>query len=106
MKKMVVKDKYGNPYTLEYTRDTVMQMERKGFKISEAEDKAMSTMTALFEGAFLANHKAIKPQTIEEIFEGLSDKSGLFEKLAEMYVEPYETLMAEPEQENKWEINW
>lgn len=107
MKKMVVKDKYGNPYTLEYTRETVMQMERSGFNIADAESKPMTTIRGLFEGAFLANHKAMKPTTIEEIFEGLTNKSALFEKLAEMYTEPYESLMDEPEQGNAtWEINW
>lgn len=107
MKKMTVKDKYGNPYTLEFTRDTVMQMERMGFDLSKADTQPMTTVKGLFEGAFLANHKAIKPQTINEIFEGQPNKGGMFEKLIEMYQEPYDTLMDEPKEGNeKWEINW
>ena len=107
MKKMVVKDKYGNPYTLEFTRDTVMQMERMGFDISSADSKPMTTIRGLFEGAFLVNHRAVKQETVDEIFTGQPDKAGMFEKLVEMYREPYDALMDDPEQGNaKWEINW
>lgn len=107
MKKMVVKDKYDNPYTLEYTVDTVMQMERMGFDIANVDSQPMRTVKGLFEGAFLANHKSVKASTIDEIFAGQPDKAGMLEKLIEMYREPYDTLMDEPEQGNaKWEVNW
>ena len=96
-----------NPYTLEYTVDTVMQMERMGFDIANVDSQPMRTVKGLFEGAFLANHKSVKASTIDEIFTGQPDKAGMLEKLIEMYREPYDTLMDEPEQGNaKWEVNW
>ena len=43
----------GKTYTLEFTRRTVAQMERNGFVASDVETKPMTTLPALFEGAFL-----------------------------------------------------
>ena len=48
-------------YTLEYTRKSIELMERRGFKISDIQDKPVTTLTALFAGAFLAHHKFVKP---------------------------------------------
>ena len=49
----------GNEYTLEYNRRTVAEMEKKGFVASEITEKPMSTLPALFAGAFLANHRFV-----------------------------------------------
>lgn len=107
MKKIVVKDSYGNAYTLEFTRDTVMQMERNGFKLDNPGAMPMTTIKMMWDGAFLANHKNTKPDTIDAIFAGQKDKAGLVEKLAELYQEPFETLMEDPEEGNAmWETNW
>lgn len=84
----------GKDYCLEYTRDTVKQMEREGFVSSDIVTKPMSTLPKLFAGAFKAHHKFdTKQKVIEEIFDALSNKGALVEKLAEMYAEPMETLM-------------
>lgn len=107
MKKIVVKDKYDNKYTLEYTVDTVMQIERAGFRLDDADAKPMTSVKMLFEGAFLANHKNIKPETVREMLDGMKNKAELIEKLIEMYREPYETLMDEGDEGNAtWESNW
>lgn len=84
----------GKDYCLEYTRDTVKQMEREGFVSSDIVTKPMSTLPKLFAGAFKAHHRFdTKQKVIEEIFDALSNKGALVEKLAEMYAEPMETLM-------------
>lgn len=107
MKKIIVKDKYDNKYTLEFTADTVMQVERAGFKLGEAGDKPMTSVRMLFEGAFLANHKNVKPELVTEMLEGMKNKAQLIEKLMDMYREPYETLMDESAEGNAtWECNW
>ena len=81
-------------YTLEYTRESVKQMEREGFVASEILDKPMLTLPKLFAGAFKAHHKFdVKQKDIDEIFELFKNKQALIEKLAEMYAEPLETLM-------------
>ena len=61
-KTLTVKDKYGNPYTLEYTRKSVEILERRGFKVSDIKDYPVINLPTLFEGAFLAHHKQIKKE--------------------------------------------
>lgn len=95
----------GKKYTLEFTRRTVSEMEKKGFIASEITDKPMTTLPALFAGAFLANHRFVKQETIEEIFSKLTKKEDLIGKLAEMYNEPIMALVEDPE-ENKGNISW
>ena len=95
----------GKKYTLEFTRRTVSEMEKKGFIASEITDKPMTTLPALFAGAFLANHRFVKQETIEEIFSKLTKKKDLIGKLAEMYNEPIMALVEDPE-ENKGNISW
>ena len=84
----------GKDYCLEYTRDTVKQMEREGFVSSDIVTKPMSTLPKLFAGAFKAHHRFdTKQKQIDEIFELFKSKQALVEKLAEMYAEPMEALM-------------
>lgn len=81
-------------YTLEYTRESVKQMEREGFKGEDIVNKPMLTLPKLFAGAFKAHHKFdTKQKTIDEMFELFTNKQALVEKLAEMYAEPMEALM-------------
>jgi hypothetical protein len=99
----------GKEYTLEYTRRTIVQMEKNGFVASDVETKPMSTLPAMFEGAFLAHHRFEKKDVIDEIFSHIKDKEGLIGKLAEMYNEPILALIDEPEGDEgnaSWTANW
>lgn len=95
----------GKKYTLEFTRRTVAEMERKGFVASEISDKPMTCLPALFAGAFLANHRIVKPDVIETIYSKLTKKDELISKLAEMYNEPITALLTDPE-ENEGNLDW
>ena len=92
-------------YTLEYTRRTVAEMEKKGFIASDITDKPMTTLPALFAGAFLAHHRFVKEDVIHNIYTKLTKKEDLIGKLAEMYNEPIMALVEEPE-EDKGNVNW
>ena len=92
-------------YVLEFTRRTVTEMEKKGFIAAEVENKPMSTLPALFEGAFLAHHRFEKKETINAIFNRMTNKEELIGKLAEMYNEPIMALIEEPE-ESEGNLNW
>ena len=96
-------------YTLEYTRETVKQMEREGFVASDILTKPMLTLPKLFAGAFKAHHKYdTKQKQIDELFELFKNKQALVEKLAEMYAEPMETLMDDVDEGNAiaWDPNF
>lgn len=92
-------------YTLEFTRKTVAEMERKGFIAAEVSEKPMSTLPELFRGAFLAHHRYVKQDVIDEIFDKMTNKEDLIGKLAEMYAEPILALVEEPE-EAEGNLNW
>lgn len=92
-------------YVLEYTRKSVEQMERQGFVASDVKEKPMSTLPALFAGAFLANHRFIKSDVVDEIYAKMTNKQDLIGKLAEMYNEPIMALVDEPDA-NEGNLDW
>lgn len=92
-------------YVLEYTRKSVEIMEKKGFVASDIETKPVTVLPALFAGAFLANHKFVKQDVIDEIFSKLTNKTELISKLAEMYNEPILALVDEPD-ESAGNVDW
>lgn len=99
----------GKDYTLEFTRRTVSEMEKKGFIASDITDKPMTTLPALFAGAFLAHHRFVKSDIIDNIYSKLTKKEDLISKLAEMYNEPILTLVEEPEEAEgnlDWTATW
>ena len=79
-------------YTLEYSRQSVKTMEAQGFVLDELTTKPMTMIPMLFSGAFIKNHRGMKRALIDEIFDGISDKSGLMEALMELYAETLSTL--------------
>lgn len=100
----------GKEYTLEFTRETIKQMEREGFVADDMVSKPMTTLPRLFAGAFKAHHRFdAKQKLIDEMFELFTNKGPLLEKLAEMYHEPFETLMDDEKIEGNaiaWEANF
>lgn len=97
-------------YTLEFTRESVRQMEREGFVANDIVTKPMSTLPKLFAGAFKANHRFdTKQKQIDEMFDLFTNKTALVEKLAEMYSEPVEALMddcSDTKNAIAWESNF
>lgn len=96
-------------YTLEFTRRTVAEMEKKGFIASDITEKPMTTLPALFAGAFLAHHRFVKEDIINDIYSKLTKKEDLIGKLAEMYNEPILALVEEPEKAEgnlDWTATW
>ena len=99
----------GKDYTLEFTRRTVAEMEKKGFIASDITEKPMTTLPALFAGAFLAHHRFVKEDIINDIYSKLTKKEDLIGKLSEMYNEPILALVEEPEKAEgnlDWTATW
>lgn len=104
MKQITVHDEYGNKYDLEYSKATILAMEKAGFNLEKFEDQPVLMTTLLVQGAFAKNHGRTKQETIEKIFNSLKNKEGFLKKLVEMYVEQTDTLADEGEAE--WEANF
>ena len=92
-------------YVLEFNRRSVETMERKGFVASDIETKPVTVLPALFAGAFLANHRYVKQDVIDEIYSMMTNKQELIGKLAEMYNEPILALVDEPD-ESEGNLDW
>ena len=92
-------------YCLEFTRKSVETMERSGFVAADIETKPMTVLPALFKGAFLANHRFVKDEVVNEIFSKMTNKGDLISKLSEMYNEPIMALVDEPE-ESEGNLDW
>lgn len=95
----------GKEYTLEFTRDTVRTIEKSGFDYHDIDSKQMDSICTLFAGAFLAHHRFVKPDVIDKIYAKMPNKSALLERLAMLYMLPYEELVEEVDEKNavKWE---
>lgn len=99
----------GEDYILEFTRSSVATLEKQGFNISDISDKPLTTLPALFAGAFLAHHRFAKRDVIDRIYDKMTNKMDLVMRLAEMYNEPIEALVDEPEESEgnlTWGTNW
>lgn len=93
----------GKDYELMFTRTTVKQMERNGFSINKLEDQTALTIETLFAGSFIAKHKSIKRDLVDEIYSKMPDKEKLLQTLVSMYQETLESLMDEPDESEKLE---
>jgi len=83
----------GKKYTLEYNRQSVRMIESQGFVAEQLSAKPVTMIPILFQGAFIKNHKGIKRDLIDEIYEAIADKSGLIVALVELYSETVGTLL-------------
>ena len=106
MAKQIIFEFEGKEYVLEFTRKSIEMMERQGFVASDIVEKPMTTLPALFAGAFLAHHRNVKKELIDEIFSKMTNKEELIRKLAEMYNEPILALMDEPGPNDEGNVKW
>ncbi len=90
-------------YVLEYNRQSVKTMEGQGFVLDEIATKPMTMIPMLFSGAFIKNCKGTKRAVIDEMFDGISDKSALMEALVTMYAETLSTLT---DDSNEGNVSW
>lgn len=84
-------------YVLEYSRQSVRTMEAQGFAIDDISTKPVTMIPMLFQGAFIKNHRGIKRNLMDEIYDEISDKTGLISALMELYAETLNTLMDDKE---------
>lgn len=91
--KLIIKDKAGNKYELEFNSRVVKNMERRGFKIDT--DYPVTMIDDLFLGAFQMHHKGITPERAKEIWKYQKGKDELLGILTKLYMKPLEDMMAE-----------
>ena len=96
-------------YTLEYSRQSVRQLEGQGFVLSQLAEKPVTMMPLLFYGAFIKNNKGIKRSLVDEIYENIPNKfeeDGFMNTLIEMYSETINSLTDSKEIEEGNAATW
>ena len=102
--KVIINDRDGNKYTLEFNARVVKNMERNGFKIDA--DYPYTMIEKLFTGAFQMHHKGMMPEKIMGIWEQQTKKDDLLGILTKLYMQPLEALMKDDANEDEtptWE---
>ncbi len=102
--KVIISDKEGNKYTLEFNARVVKNMERNGFKIDA--DYPYTMIEKLFTGAFQMHHKGMMQERIMTIWEQQTKKDDLLGILTKLYMQPLEALMKDDTNEDEtptWE---
>ena len=90
----------GKDYTLEFTRSTVRQMERRGFVADDIVTRPMTVIPDLFAGAFLSKHPQVKREKIDKIYEAMNGKQKLIRALTDMYNDTIESLLDDADEGN------
>ena len=93
--KVIISDKEGTKYTLEFNARVIKNMERRGFQLNT--DFPHTMIEDLFLGAFQMHHKGMTPERAKEIWKQQTKKDELLGILTKLYMKPLEDLMAEPE---------
>lgn len=91
-------------YCLEYTPDSIKQMEANGFSINDIGDKPATRIEQLWQGAFLANHRRVSNTVVTELFRKMKNREALLRKLTEMYNGALEYLL--PDEDNEGNVDW
>lgn len=105
--KVIIKDDSGKKYTLEFSAREVKRMQRNGFKIDT--DRANIMIEELVIGAFQMHAKENgnpNNSKIMEIWAQQTKKQDLLGILIQLYSQPLEALMAEPDEEENADPTW
>jgi hypothetical protein len=82
-------------------------MSDNGFNINDAIANPAVGVPQLFAGAFLAKHRTVPREKIDEIWAQIEGKEEFVAALASLYNDPIEKLLGEPEENAKkatWEV--
>lgn len=93
------------PYTLEYDRNSIVQLEQAGLEINEFLKKPLVNTDLIFKGAFLKHHRNTKESIINEIYDNLNNRNELIGKLVVMIDDCYSTLLDDTENK-EGNITW
>lgn len=95
----------GQDYTLEFTKRTIRQLEENGFNPRDIDSKPLTTIPILFAGAFRANHRFVKNEVIDAIYESCPNKDELISALLDMYIEHMVAMVEDPK-DNAKNVTW
>jgi hypothetical protein len=86
---VVIDDLTGERYTLDFTRESVMFAQNRGFKVGEVREFPTINIKKLWYYAFRANHKSLAENQTDKLFDKLFP-DGMFPTHINRLVELYE----------------
>lgn len=101
-----LKDKNGNKYTLEFDRDTVKRMVKRGFVLDTEPSHLVLLTEDLVTGAFQMHHKKMDWERIEPIWMAQNKRSDLLQALAAMFMKPANDLLGDDDEDNDENPTW
>lgn len=102
---MISFDYNGRHYILEYTRDSVKQMEAAGFDPSNIEARPALSLEQMWAGAFIEHHRSVSNTVVKALYDQMKNKTKLFEALKNMMAETYESLLPD-EEDDQGNVEW
>lgn len=96
----------GTEYTLTYNRMAVKIIENQGFELEKFSKQPMTMIELVFSGAFLANHRKVSQNVIDEIYHSCPNKQGLIDNLTTMITDCYNSLTEEPKDGDEGNVTW
>lgn len=96
----------GAKYTLTFSRRTVQTLTRNGFKLDMISEQPAIGIPMLFRGAFMVHHRNIKDSLTDEIWEKIPNKQDFIGALAEMFADPINTLLGDPDENDEKKVEW
>ena len=103
-KRLILTDKQGNKYTLEFNRITIDRMQRNGFVLDT--DRLQMSATDLITGAFRMHHRGMEWPEIEKVWKAQNKRDELLKKLVEMFYQPTIDLMGTDEEGEDENPTW
>ena len=100
IKPITLRNEIGDVYLLEFNRDSVKYAEAKGFKVQALEEGvSLSGIEELFFYSFrMHNPEVSKANSDKILYEELGGlHEGMLERLVELYLAPFNTLMSSEE---------
>lgn len=96
----------GTRYTLAFTRQTVKAMTNNGFTLDMVTSKPIIGVQMLFRGAFLANHKWVKDDVKDRIYDHIKNRADLITKLMEMYSAVINSMFEDTDEDDEKKVEW
>lgn len=88
-------------YKLEFSRKTIKNAERNGFKLNDVLDYPMGKTVELFYWSLQMHHKGMTMDKAEVLFDEIGGmaQEGLIKRLFELYNEPFRALQGDEDTE-------
>lgn len=96
----------GKQYSLGFNRKTAAALENAGFNVNEIDNKGNIMIPLIVQASFMMNHKKMRSDEIDKIYEQIGNKDGFIVALVKEYRKTYESLIGSGDEDDENFIKW